>query len=47
MANAKNDTVWKKVLNQLGEKATSASLAVMNLMLKKAANEFFGLPATD
>ena len=44
LANAKNDVVWKKALNQFGGKATSISLAVMNALLQKVMKEFLGLP---
>ena len=44
LANAKDDVVWKKALNEVGGKATSISIAVMNALLQKVMKEFLGLP---
>ena len=42
LANAKNDSVWKKVMTQVGDKATTISIAVLNALLQKAMKELFG-----
>ena len=48
LANAKNDVVWKKALTQLGDKATSVSLTVMNALLSKIMKDtLLGLPPSD
>ena len=41
--NARNDTVWKKVLKQAKEKGQSVALTVLNGMLEKAAKKFAGI----
>jgi hypothetical protein len=43
LANAKNDTVWKKVMNEAKEKGSSVSLVVLNGLLTKAAQKYAGL----
>jgi hypothetical protein len=43
LANAKNDTIWKKVLAQAEEKGMSASLVVINGLLEAAAKKYVGL----
>lgn len=47
LANAKNESVWNKVKNQVGDKATTISMTVMNALLAKATKEFFGLTGPD
>ncbi|QYO62302.1 DUF2513 domain-containing protein [Leptolyngbya sp. 7M] len=41
--NARNDTIWKKVMAQAQEKGTSVSMTVLNGLLTKAAQNYFGL----
>ncbi len=41
--NARNDTVWKKVLKQAKEKGQSVALTVLNGLLEKAAKKFAGI----
>jgi hypothetical protein len=43
LANAKNDTIWKKVMNEAKEKGSSVSLVVLNGLLTKAAQKYAGL----
>ena len=43
LANARNDTIWKKVLNQAKEKGMSVGLTVLNGLLEQAAKKFAGL----
>ena len=43
LANAKNDTVWKKVMTEAKEKGSSVSLVVLNGLLTKAAQKYAGL----
>ena len=43
LANAKNDTIWKKVLADAEQKGISVSLAVLDGLLKKAAQKYLGL----
>jgi hypothetical protein len=43
IANAKNDTVWKKVMTEAKEKGSSVSLVVLNGLLTKAAQKYAGL----
>ena len=44
LANARNDSVWKKVMGQIKEKSVSVGMDVLTALLKKAANDVFGLP---
>jgi len=46
LANAKNDTIWKKVLAQAREKGMSTSMVVINGLLEKAAQKYVGLDKT-
>ncbi|MTJ13019.1 DUF2513 domain-containing protein [Anabaena sp. UHCC 0187] len=41
--NAKNDTIWKKVMAEAKEKGTSTSFVVLNGLLTKAAQKYAGL----
>ncbi|OBQ24531.1 MAG: hypothetical protein AN488_01385 [Anabaena sp. WA113] len=41
--NAKNDTIWKKVMAEAKEKGTSTSFVVLNALLTKAAQKYAGL----
>ena len=43
LANAKNDTLWKKVIAQAQDKGTSVSLSVMDSMLSAAAKKYLGI----
>jgi hypothetical protein len=43
LANAKNDTIWKKVMTEAKEKGSSTSLVVLNGLLTKAAQKYIGL----
>jgi hypothetical protein len=43
LANAKNDTVWKKVMTEAKDKGTSVSLVVLNGLLTKATQKYLGL----
>jgi hypothetical protein len=43
LANAKNDTVWKKVVAQAEEKGMSTSMGVLNGLLEAAAKKYAGL----
>jgi hypothetical protein len=43
LANAKNDTVWKKVIADAQEKGTSVSLSVLNSLLSAAAKKYIGI----
>jgi hypothetical protein len=43
LANAKNDTIWKKVMNEAKEKGSSVSFVVLNGLLTKAAQKYAGL----
>jgi hypothetical protein len=43
LSNAKNDTVWKKVLQQAEEKGMSTSMTVINGLLEAAAKKYMGL----
>ncbi len=43
LANAKNDTVWKRVISEAKEKGTSTSMVVIQGLLAKAAEKFAGL----
>ncbi|MEB3189829.1 MAG: DUF2513 domain-containing protein [Snowella sp.] len=43
LANAKNDTIWKKVTLQAEEKGESISMFVLNQLLAAAAKKYFGL----
>lgn len=41
--NARNDTVWKKVLKQAKEKGQSVAITVLNVLLEQAAKKFAGI----
>ena len=43
LANAKNDTVWKKVMVQAEEKGMSTSMTILNALLEAAAKKYAGL----
>lgn len=43
LANAKNDTVWKKVMAQAEEKGLSTSMTILNALLEAAAKKYAGL----
>jgi len=43
LANAKNDTVWKKVIADAEAKGSSISMTVLNGLLTQAAKKYFGL----
>jgi hypothetical protein len=43
LANAKNDTVWKKVVAEAESKGASISMTVLNGLLMKAAQKYAGL----
>ena len=43
LANARNDTIWKKVLNQAKEKGQSVGITVLNGLLEQAAKKYAGL----
>lgn len=43
LANAKNDTVWKKVMADASEKGSSVSMSVLNTLLSAAAKKYLGL----
>ena len=41
--NARNDTIWKKVMAEAKEKGASVTLTVLNGLLTKAAEKYAGL----
>lgn len=41
--NAKNDTVWKKVMADAEKKGMSLSMSVLNRLLTKTAEKYMGL----
>lgn len=43
LANAKNDTIWKKVMKEAKEKGTSTSFVVINGILTRDAQKYAGL----
>lgn len=43
LANARNDTIWKKVLAQAKEKGQSVGITVLNGLLEQAAKKYAGL----
>jgi hypothetical protein len=43
LSNAKNDTIWKKVMSEAKEKGTSMSFVVINGLLTRAAQKYAGL----
>ena len=43
LANAKNDTLWKKVIAQAQDKGISVSLSVLDSMLSAAAKKYLGI----
>jgi Hypothetical protein (DUF2513) len=43
VANARNDTIWKKVLAQAKEKGQSIGITVLNGLLEQAAKKYAGL----
>ena len=42
-ANARNDTLWKKVLQQAKERGQSIAITILDGMLQQAAKKFAGL----
>jgi hypothetical protein len=43
LENARNDTLWKKIMAEAKEKGTSTSFVVINGLLTKAAQKYAGL----
>ena len=43
LANARNDTIWKKVMSQAKEKGQSVAITVLNGLLEQAAKKYAGL----
>lgn len=43
LANAKNDTIWKKAMAEAQEKGTSMSMVILNGVLTKLAQKYAGL----
>ena len=43
LANARNNTVWKKVMVQAQEKGQSVGMTVLNGLLEQAAKKYAGL----
>jgi len=43
LANARNDTIWKKVVSQAKEKGQSVGITVLNGLLEQAAKKYAGL----
>ena len=43
LANARNNTVWKKVMAQAQEKGQSVGMTVLNGLLEQAAKKYAGL----
>ena len=43
LANARNNTVWKKVMHESKEKGLSVGFTVINGLLEKAAKKYAGL----
>lgn len=43
LENAKNDTVWKKVMSESKARGTSMTMVVLNGLLTKAAQKYAGL----
>ena len=43
LANAKNDTIWKKVIAEAEKKGMSTSMTVLNGLLEAAAKKYAGL----
>lgn len=43
IANARNDTVWKKVMAEAKEKGSSVTMTLLEKMLNRAAEKFIGL----
>ena len=43
IANARNDTVWKKVISESKSKGSSVGMTVLNSLLSKAAEKYAGL----
>lgn len=43
IANARNDTVWKKVISEFKSKGISGGMTVLNSLLLKVAEEYAGL----
>lgn len=43
LANARNNTVWQKVLAKAQSEGTSVSVSILNALLKKAAERYAGL----
>jgi len=43
LENARNDTIWKKVMAEAKAKGTSMTIVVLNGLLSKAAEKYAGL----
>ena len=43
MANARNDTIWKKVIQQAKERGQSVTITILDGLLQQAAKKFAGL----
>ncbi len=43
LSNARNDTVWKRVMAEAEAKGTSVTMSVLNGLLTKAAQKYAGL----
>lgn len=43
LENARNDTIWKKVMSESKAKGTSMTMVVLNGLLTKAAQKYAGL----
>ncbi len=43
VGNARNDTVWKKVLAKAKETGQSLTMTILNGLLEKAAKNYFGI----
>lgn len=43
IANARNDTVWKKVMAEAQEKGTSVTMTLLEKLLGRAAERFLGV----
>jgi hypothetical protein len=43
LENARNDTIWKKVMAEAKSKGTSMTIVVLNGLLSKAAEKYAGL----
>jgi hypothetical protein len=43
ISNARNDTIWKKVLAEAKQKGSSLTMVILNGLLEKAAEKYAGL----